>query len=55
MMTELNAVIETFEFASEDILSFHLKEIVSLFDQLYGVVATDDILDRVFSSFCIGK
>ena len=55
MMTELNEMIENYNFVPEDILSFHLTEIVSLFDKLYGEVSNDDILDKVFSTFCIGK
>ena len=55
MMEELNTMIENYNFVPEDILSFHLTQIVSLFDKLYGEVTNDDILDKVFSTFCIGK
>jgi len=55
MMEELNTMVENYNFVPEDILSFHLNQIVSLFDKLYGEVTNDDILDKVFSTFCIGK
>lgn len=35
--------------------SAHLKTAESALEEILGVVATDDILDRVFSDFCIGK
>ena len=33
----------------------HLRAAVGALDDLIGVVAPDDILDRVFASFCVGK
>lgn len=35
--------------------SAHLKTAESALEKILGVVATDDILDRVFRDFCIGK
>ncbi len=33
----------------------HLRAAVTALEAVIGVVSTDDILDRVFASFCIGK
>jgi len=33
----------------------HLRAAVGALDELIGVVTPDDVLDRVFSTFCIGK
>jgi tRNA modification GTPase len=58
------------ERASEEITSFvrarrekveaavaatHLRAAVTSLEELIGVVSTEDILDRVFSTFCVGK
>jgi tRNA U34 5-carboxymethylaminomethyl modifying GTPase MnmE/TrmE len=32
----------------------HARAIAAL-DELIGVVTPDDVLDRVFASFCVGK
>jgi tRNA modification GTPase len=33
----------------------HVRSAIEALDELIGVVSTDDVLDRVFASFCIGK
>ncbi len=33
----------------------HLQAAVGALDDLIGVVTPDDVLDRVFASFCVGK
>ncbi|GIW52953.1 MAG: tRNA modification GTPase MnmE [Gemmatimonadales bacterium] len=33
----------------------HLRAAVTALEELIGVVSTEDILDRVFSTFCVGK
>jgi len=33
----------------------HLRTAVGALDDLIGVVTPDDVLDRVFASFCVGK
>lgn len=38
-----------------EVASAHLKSAESALEEILGVIATDDVLDRVFSSFCIGK
>jgi tRNA modification GTPase len=37
------------------VAAVHLRAAVGALDALIGVVRTDDILDRVFADFCIGK
>ena len=33
----------------------HLRTAVGALDELIGVVTPDDVLERVFASFCVGK
>jgi tRNA modification GTPase len=33
----------------------HLRAAITVLDDLIGVVTPDDVLDRVFASFCVGK
>jgi tRNA modification GTPase len=37
------------------VAAVHLKSAIGALENLIGVVSTDDVLDRVFSSFCVGK
>ncbi|MDE2762159.1 MAG: tRNA uridine-5-carboxymethylaminomethyl(34) synthesis GTPase MnmE [Gemmatimonadota bacterium] len=38
-----------------EVASAHLKSAESALEDILGVIATDDVLDRVFRDFCIGK
>lgn len=38
-----------------DVLALELREMLDALGAVTGAVTTDDLLDRVFSSFCIGK
>ena len=38
-----------------EVASAHLKSAESAFEEILGVISTDDVLDRVFNDFCIGK
>ena len=40
---------------SSEILSVELREAVSHLDEILGLTSVDDILDNVFSKFCVGK
>jgi tRNA modification GTPase len=33
----------------------HLRDAVGALDELIGVVTPDDVLDRLFATFCVGK
>jgi tRNA modification GTPase len=37
------------------VMAVHLRAATHALESLIGVVETEDILDRVFGSFCIGK
>ncbi len=37
------------------VAAVHLRAAVGALETIVGVVTADDVLDRVFSSFCIGK
>lgn len=40
---------------SLDLLSFELREALYYLGQISGETTTEDILDDIFSGFCIGK
>ena len=40
---------------SEEYISFDLREVLSFIDDLTGETTNDDVLERIFQSFCIGK
>lgn len=42
-------------FSSNELLSFELKEVLSLLGQITGKSYSEDILDMIFGNFCIGK
>jgi tRNA modification GTPase len=37
------------------VAAVHLQTATAALESLVGVIGTDDVLDRVFSSFCVGK
>jgi len=52
--------VNTFHTAREGgldaaVAATHLRAAVGALDDLIGVVTPDDVLDRVFASFCVGK
>jgi tRNA modification GTPase len=41
--------------AGDELVSMELRDVLDHLGRIVGVVYTDDILDRIFSRFCIGK
>ncbi|HAW28103.1 MAG TPA: tRNA uridine-5-carboxymethylaminomethyl(34) synthesis GTPase MnmE, partial [Planctomycetaceae bacterium] len=39
----------------EELVAIEIREALQHLGQIVGQVYTDDILDRIFSKFCIGK
>ncbi len=39
----------------QEVIAIEVKEVVSQFDQILGLEIGEDLLDNIFSSFCIGK
>jgi tRNA modification GTPase len=37
------------------LLAHHLREAVTALDELIGVVDVEEVLERVFAGFCVGK
>ena len=37
------------------LVAHHVREATAALDELLGVVDVEDVLDRVFASFCVGK
>ena len=38
-----------------ELLAHHTKKAIGFFDNLLGKTTADDVLDSVFSGFCVGK
>ncbi|MEW6410001.1 MAG: hypothetical protein AB1488_07805, partial [Nitrospirota bacterium] len=38
-----------------EILAYHLREALDSLGEIVGATTTEDILDRIFQQFCIGK
>lgn len=59
LLAARDAVGQTFEAASlglsDDLVIIELREVLEHLGHIVGAVYTDDVLDRVFSKFCIGK
>ena len=39
----------------EELLAFELREINEVLSKIVGLVHTEDLLEEIFSRFCIGK
>jgi tRNA modification GTPase len=37
------------------VVAVHLRAAVEALEEIIGVVSADDVLERVFSAFCVGK
>jgi tRNA modification GTPase len=59
LLTARDALDRTAEAAglglSDDLVIVELREALEHLGHIVGAVYTDDVLDRVFSKFCIGK
>ncbi|MCA9070693.1 MAG: hypothetical protein KDA84_17305, partial [Planctomycetaceae bacterium] len=42
-------------FLGDEIVALELHQVLDHLGRILGTVFTDDILDRIFSKFCIGK
>lgn len=54
IQSELDPLITNNE-TNLELLAHHIKKAISFFDNLLGKTTTDDVLDSVFSGFCVGK
>lgn len=52
-LTRVRELIE--QSAGEELLAAELRDVLSHLGRVVGAVYTDDILDQIFSRFCIGK
>jgi tRNA modification GTPase len=59
-VAEALSEIELFARARKDglemvVAATHLRAAVTALDQVIGTISTDDVLDVVFATFCVGK
>ena len=54
IQSELEPLITNKE-TNLELLAHHTKKAIGFFDNLLGKTTTDDVLDSVFSGFCVGK
>ena len=55
VLQTLNSATETSTQNQLELISLHLKEAIEQFDWLVGKTTPDDILNTIFSRFCVGK
>jgi tRNA modification GTPase len=52
----LAAALDQFHGAGDAVLvAHHVREATAALDELVGAVDIEDVLDRVFGTFCVGK
>jgi len=51
----LNRVLDGMESVTSDFLSMDIKQALHYLGEITGAVTTDDLLENIFSKFCIGK
>ncbi|MFD2865284.1 tRNA uridine-5-carboxymethylaminomethyl(34) synthesis GTPase MnmE [Mucilaginibacter antarcticus] len=51
----LSRVLSGIDSVTSDFLSMDIKQALHYLGEITGVVTTDDLLDNIFSKFCIGK
>ncbi|MEM8865301.1 MAG: GTPase, partial [Planctomycetota bacterium] len=51
----LHAACEVAVHDQHELVAFELRTVLDTLGQVTGAVVTDDLLDRIFSQFCIGK
>jgi tRNA modification GTPase len=53
--TALAAASELIDSGSEELIAAEIRAALDALGEVVGAICTDDVLDRVFSQFCIGK
>jgi tRNA modification GTPase len=53
--TSLAAAVALVDAGSEELIAAEIRAALDALGEVVGAICTDDILDRVFSQFCIGK
>ncbi|MFA6248029.1 MAG: tRNA uridine-5-carboxymethylaminomethyl(34) synthesis GTPase MnmE, partial [Mucilaginibacter sp.] len=48
-------VLDGIDTVTSDFLSMDIKQALHYLGEITGVVTTDDLLENIFSKFCIGK
>ena len=51
----LSRVLNGLDTITSDFLSLDIKQALHYLGEITGVVTTDDLLENIFSKFCIGK
>jgi tRNA modification GTPase len=51
----LESAVELTEVAGDELVAAEIRAALDALGEVVGAICTDDVLDRVFSQFCIGK
>jgi tRNA modification GTPase len=51
----LAAAVKLAEYDGEELIAAEIRVALDALGEVVGAICTDDVLDRVFSQFCIGK
>ena len=50
------AALKNFDLGLEmDIIASEIKDGANLFDELLGKMTSDEVLNKIFTGFCVGK
>lgn len=56
IIDEILEIIENLNIEdSEEIIAESIREMLKALDEIYGFIAPDEIMNKIFSNFCIGK
>ncbi|HEX6960548.1 MAG TPA: tRNA uridine-5-carboxymethylaminomethyl(34) synthesis GTPase MnmE, partial [Lacipirellula sp.] len=51
----LAAAVDLVDCGGEELIAAEIRAALDALGEVVGAICTDDVLDRVFSQFCIGK
>ena len=54
-LDKLNEALENIDYVSLDCISVHLKDAWNNMGEITGKIITEEVLDTIFSKFCLGK
>lgn len=55
IIDELLHLIKNTEFCGDEIIAESIREMLKTLEEIYGFIAPDEIMNKIFNNFCIGK
>lgn len=54
-LDSLTELLKNYDTITDDVITIHLRDALDALSLITGLVGSDEILDEIFSSFCVGK